>query len=348
MKKLLCLFVAFFVCSSLFSQPKVKNVILLIGDGMGLAQSYAAYLQNDKQLCMYNFPYTGLSITTCADKDVTDSGAGGTALAIGHKANYQAIGLDGTGNAHPSILKYAKQLGKSTAVIVSCDLTHATPASFIANVSNRNQQEKIALQYLEKQCDIAVGGGRSYFEANHRTDKLNLEDSLIKQGYNVVHSAEEFYACSNDKIFALLADGHLSEAKKRGDVLPKAMQKALSLMQDNENGFFMMVEGSKIDMEAHLNKYESMIDEVLDFDRCVQIAMEFAKTNPQTLVIVTADHETGGLTLPAKDEKTKDKWTTLNHTGVPVPIYAFGLGAENFTGVMQNTDVAKRIFKLMK
>ena len=348
MKRIFILFCIIFVSFFSFAQPKVKNVILLIGDGMGLTQSYAAYLHNGEKLCMYTFPYTGFSITSCADKKVTDSGAGGTALAIGHKANYQSIGLDESGNPHPSVLKYAKQLGKSTAIIVSCDLTHATPASFIANVENRNQQEEIALQYLQGHCDIAIGGGAAYFDAKSRKDKLNLQDSLRKQGYSVVYSEKDLYDCSNDKIFALLDRGHLPEAKKRGDILPKAMQKALDIVQDNENGFFMMIEGSKIDMEAHLNRYDAMIEEVLDFDRCVGIAAKFAETHPQTLVIVTADHETGGLTLPAKNNETKDKWTTLNHTGVPVPVYAFGSGAENFTGVMQNTDIAKKIFDLMK
>lgn len=126
------------------------------------------------------------------------------------------------------------------------------------------------------------------------------------------------------------------------------MLKALEQLDKNPNGFFMMLEGSRIDMEAHLNKYDAMVEETLDFDRCVAIALDFAKRKGNTLVVVTADHETGGLTLPAKGSKTQDKWTTLNHTGVPVPIYSFGPGAENFTRVMQNTDIFFEIYKLMK
>ena len=125
------------------------------------------------------------------------------------------------------------------------------------------------------------------------------------------------------------------------------MAKALEVIGRNEKGFFMMLEGSKIDMEAHYNKYKPMIDEVLDFDRCVAMALDFAKRDGNTLVIVTADHETGGLTLPAEGKKTKDVWTSSDHTGVPVPVYSFGQGAENFTGVMQNTDIFFEIYKLM-
>ena len=330
------------------AQSEVKNVILLIGDGMGLAQSYAAYLASGKSLSMYTMPYTGLSITSCADREVTDSGAGGTAIATGHKANYKAIGLDKNNISHPSLLKIAKQYGKSTAIVCSCDLTHATPAAFVANVKNRDLQEQIALSYLEEYCDIALGGGAERFTSKGRKDKLNLIDSLAKRGYAVVYSQDELSKCESEKIFGLFAEGHLPEASKRGGVMQQYMLKALEQLDKNPNGFFMMLEGSRIDMEAHLNKYDAMVEETLDFDRCVAIALDFAKRKGNTLVVVTADHETGGLTLPAKGSKTKDKWTTLNHTGVPVPIYSFGPGAENFTRVMQNTDIFFEIYKLMK
>ena len=330
------------------AQSEVKNVILLIGDGMGLAQSYAAYLANDKSLSIYTMPYTGLSITSCADREVTDSGAGGTAIATGHKANYKAIGLDENNISHPSLLKIAKQYGKSTAIVCSCDLTHATPAAFVANVKNRDLQEQIALSYLEEYCDIALGGGAERFTSKGRKDKLNLIDSLAKRGYAVVYSQDELSKCESEKIFGLFAEGHLPEASKRDGVMQQYMLKALEQLDKNPNGFFMMLEGSRIDMEAHLNKYDAMVEETLDFDRCVAIALDFAKRKGNTLVVVTADHETGGLTLPAKGSKTQDKWTTLNHTGVPVPIYSFGPGAENFTRVMQNTDIFFEIYKLMK
>ena len=348
MKKIFFVLLGVFLVNIGLAQPKPKNVIFLIGDGMGVAQTYAAYLANDKQLSIYTMPYVGLSITSCADKEVTDSGAGGTALAIGHKALYGSIGLDKNSKPHASLLKIAKNAFKSTAIITSCDVTHATPASFVANVKDRNLQDEIALSFIKENIDIVIGGGLDRFVPSKRKDKLNLLDSLVAKKYEIYNSLEQIKNTKSDRFYALLADGHLEEAKKRGDVLPESLEKTLKTLSKNENGFFIMLEGSKIDMEAHLHKYENMIEEVKDFDRCVAIALEFAKQNGETLVVVTADHETGGLTLPAENNLTKDEWTSWHHTAVPVPIFSYGVGAENFTGVMQNTDIFTEIYKLIR
>lgn len=335
-------------CVLAFSQAKVRNVILLIGDGMGLSQTYAAYLANGNKLAIFSMPYTGLSVTSCADRKVTDSGAGGTALATGHKALYGSIGLDENGFSHPSLLKIAKQYGKSTALVCSCELTHATPASFVANVKDRNSQEEIALAYLQSYCDVALGGGRQRFCADKRKDKKNLEDALRDVGYGIVYSLSELQSCEKDKIIGLFADGHLPIARERGSLLPDCFAEALKHISKNENGFFVMLEGSQIDMEAHENRYERMNEETLDFDRCIKAALDFAKADRETLVVVTADHATGGLTLVSNGKKTADKWSSDGHTGEPVPIYAFGPGAERFTGVMQNTDIFFEIYKLIQ
>lgn len=348
MKKTFFLLLALLLFNIGFSQPRPKNVILLIGDGMGIAQTYAAYLANDKQLTMYTMPYVGLSITYCANKEVTDSGAGGTAIAIGEKALYGSIGLDSNSQPRASLLKIAKNSFKSTAIITSCDVTHATPASFVANVKDRNQQDEIALSFIKENIDIVIGGGKDRFVASKRKDKLNLIDSLTKKKYEIYSDLEQIKNTKSDRFYALLGEGHLDNAKKRGDVLPESLEKTLNTLSKNENGFFIMLEGSKIDMEAHLHKYNEMIDEVKDFDKCVEIALEFAKKNGETLIVVTADHETGGLTLPADNNLTKDEWTSWHHTAVPVPIFSFGVGAENFTGVMQNTDVFWKIYSLIK
>lgn len=348
MKKIILAFLAIFLFANLYSQPKPKNIIFFIGDGMGVAQTYATYLANDKQLTIYTMPYVGLSITYCANKEVTDSGAGGTALAIGQKALYGSIGLDSLSNPHLSLLKIAKNQGKSTAIITSCDVTHATPASFVANVKDRNQQDEIALSFIKENIDIVIGGGKDRFVASKRKDKLNLIDSLTEKKYEIYSDLEQIKNTKSNRFYALLTEGHLDNAKKRGDVLPESLEKTLNILSENENGFFIMLEGSKIDMEAHLHKYNDMIDEVKDFDKCVEIALEFAKKNGETLIVVTADHETGGLTLPADNNLTKDEWTSWHHTAVPVPIFSYGVGAENFTGVMQNTDVFWKIYSLIK
>ncbi|MDD2488098.1 MAG: alkaline phosphatase [Bacteroidales bacterium] len=336
-----------------FSQP--KNVILLIGDGMGLSQAYGAYTANKGQLNMFTMPITGFSKTYCADRFNTDSGAGATALAIGHKANYESIGLDSLWMPHPSLIKLAKKKGLSTSIITTCDLTHATPASFVANVRNRKMNEEIALSYLNGDVDIFIGGGLKNFISKYRKDKFSLTDSLNARGYKVLYKLDELNFLQtknqgNNLIAGLLYDEHPPLAKERNDMLCKSLTKTLSLLSNNDKGFFIMLEGSQIDFEAHLNRFDNMVEEILDFDKAVGIAIEYAKKDKNTLVIVIADHETGGLTINGGDFKkgeVNDKWTSLNHTGVMVPIYAFGVGAENFSGVMENTDVFKKISLLL-
>lgn len=337
-----------------FSQP--KNVILMIGDGMGLAHAYAAYTVNKGQLNMFDMPVTGFSKTYSADKYITDSGAGGTAIATGQKANNESIGLDSLWFPHPSLMTLAKKKGLSTGIVVTCDITHATPASFYANVKHRKMDQEIALALLDENVDIFIGGGLKNFLAKNRKDGLSLTDSLEKRGYKLVYNLDELVSLKVNKdkkknlVGGLFYDGHPPLARKRNDMLTKSLEKTLKLLSGNNKGFFLMLEGSQIDFEAHLNRFDNMVEEVLDFDKAVGLAIEFAKRDKNTLVIVIADHETGGLTINGgsiEEGKVKDKWTSFNHTAIMVPIYAFGLGAENFTGVMDNTDVFTKISSLL-
>jgi alkaline phosphatase len=331
-----------------FCQKKPKNIILLIGDGMGLAQVYSAYQKNNEKLFLYSLPHVALSITTCADRKVTDSGAGGTAISTGHKTYYHAIGVDKDTMPQQTLLEYAKQQGKKTAILVSCDLTHATPACFISHVKDRNLQEDIAKYYLNGNCDIFLGGGLKRFTAETRKDKENLIDSLKTKGYEVVYTEKELKKAKNDKIAGFFADEHLPLVKERKDIEQKFLDKTLEEFSKDKNGFFIMLEGSQIDMQAHDNHYDEMVDEVLDFDACVRKAVEFAKKDGNTLVVVTADHETGGLTLSAKDNGFEAKFSTDGHSGVPIIIYSYGVASQEFEGVMQNNETGEKLFKLMK
>ncbi|MDD3725258.1 MAG: alkaline phosphatase [Bacteroidales bacterium] len=338
-----------FFSISLNSFSQAKNVILMIGDGMGLAHAYSAYTMNNDSLNIFTMPITGLVRTACSDRLITDSGAGGTAFAIGQKAPYEAIGLDSLYKPHPSIMKLAKENGLSTSIIVSCDITHATPASFIANVKHRKMNEEIALAYLDSDIDIVIGGGLKNFLPNNRKDKLDLRDNLINQGYNFIYSKDSLEFIK-DKTFALLYDSHPPKAKLRDNMLERGLERTIEVLSKKDKGFFIMLEGSQIDFESHTHSFDSMIDEVLDFDRAVRVALEFAKRDGNTLVIVIADHETGGLTMVEGDNnkgKFKDKWSTFNHTATMVPVYAFGKGSENFTGVMENTDVFYKIKRIL-
>ncbi len=344
--KFLSFIVLFAICGSLSAQ-KAKNVILLIGDGMGINQLYSTYEANNRSLNIYTMPNTALSITNCVDRRVTDSGAGGTAIACGEKTYYHAIGVDKDTMPITSLLETCKQMGKKTAIIVSCNLNHATPASFIAHVKDRDMYEDIATFYLSGNCDIFLGGGKKNFIA--RKDQRNLINELQSKGYEIVYNTDELSTTKGDRIAGFFAENHLPLYKQRGNIMQTNLQTTIDKLKDNKEGFFIMLEGSQIDMQAHSNHFPEMIEEALDFDSCVKIALDFARKDKNTLVVVTADHETGGLTLPANNKDMDTcKWTTTGHTSSPIIIYAEGPGSENFHGVIQNNTQNRLILEAIK
>ena len=227
-------------------------------------------------------------------------------------------------------------------------MTNATPAAFIANNESRKNEEAIAEDFLETDIDLFIGGGVKFFEK--RGDGRNISQELRDKGYTVVYSMDDVMKVEKGRLGALLADNGLPRmVKGRGDMLPKATGQALKILSNNsDKGFFVMVEGSQIDGGGHANDGEVVITETIDFDAAVKVAFDFADTHPGTLVVITADHETGGLTLVGNDDGGLDcAFSTTSHTGVPVPVYAYGAGAEKFTGIMDNTDIPKKIASLM-
>jgi alkaline phosphatase len=321
--------------------PKAKNIILMIGDGMGVAQVFAAYTAQKGQSHMMSFPVTGFSMTQSASHYITDSGAGGTALATGKRTYNGAIGVDMNKQPLPTILEIAKQNGLATGIVVSCAVTHATPASFYAHQASRAQDEDIAADLLKTQPDVIIGGGYKAFA--DRKDGRNLIEELKKAGYQVADSTAELSNYKSGKLAALVAQGHPAKVTAgRGDLLPKATQTALNILSQNKKGFFLMVEGSQIDWGGHDNDVEYIVQETIDFDKTVGVALEFAKKDGNTLVIVTADHETGGFALTEgniAEGKVGGKFILKDHTAVMVPIFAYGPGAEAFMGVQLNTDI---------
>lgn len=322
-----------------------KNVILLIGDGMGITQIYAAMNASAERLNITRCTYSALVTTNSADNDITDSGAGGTAIATGIKTYNGAIGVAPNKEPATSILKIAEQHGLSTGIVVTCDVTHATPASFIANVDNRGQAEDIAAEYLKTDVDVFIGGGYNAFAK--RKDEKNFIDSLKFRKYDIALSIDEVAAYKGKKLAGLLYAEHPPKySEGRGNMLTVATSKALDMLSTNKKGFFLMVEGSQIDWGGHNNDIDYIVNEMLDFDRTVGLALDFAEKNPGTLVIVTSDHETGGLTLIESDTdkgKMKPAFSTKHHTAAPVPLFAFGTGASNFRGFMDNTDIFKTL-----
>lgn len=328
--------------------PKIKNIIFLIGDGMGTSQVYAAMLASEDSLNMEKAETAGFSTTNSLNQKITDSAAAGTALATGKKTRNGILAQDTTGNNFVSILKVAEQNGLSTGLVATATITHATPASFVANQPSRNMYEAIAADFMKTDIEVFIGGGYNHFA--RRSDSLNYVDSLLAKDYTVVRTLEELKTTEASKIAGLLYDEHpprMSEG--RGDMLPVATRKALDVLSTNEKGFFLMVEGSQIDWGGHGNDADYVVKETLDFDKAIGVALKFREQHPNTLVVVTADHETGGLSLPSPDgdyHKSEPAFSTGGHTSVMVPVFAWGPGAEEFTGIFDNTEFFTKFLEL--
>ena len=324
---------------------KALNVIYFIGDGTALPQVYAGMLASKQDLVFSHFPYIGVVDTHSASNDITDSAAGGTALASDHKTKNAMVGLNPDSIPVKTLLEVFHEQGKETGIVVTSYVTHATPASFYAKVPHRRQYEDIAVQMAENEnINLIIGGGMKHF--NQRKDSVNLVERMENElGWKVYDTLANIDV-TNKKYAVMANDGHMPPAAERGDFLPRAVKTALKSLDGAENGFFLMVEGSQIDFACHGNDSAWMVDEVVDFSYAIQIALNYAEEHGNTLVVVTADHETGGLTMPDKQGKYTNVsfcYSTSSHTCLPVMVYAYGPGAEQFTGWMQNTAIKGKI-----
>lgn len=327
---------------------KVKNVILMIGDGMSLCHIQSAWTANRGHLWLENAEYTGLSKTNCLDKLVTDSGAGGTALASGKKTKYHSVGVDGEGRPAKSLVESAKEKGLGAGIAVTCRLWDATPADFCCHVPDREMEYEIMAQYVDTPADVVVGPGSS--KMVNRKDGRNLFEELRAKGFSTPNSLDEMESIKSGRVFCVTDSFDTPLPAVRGNYLERAALNAINILDKNPDGFFLMIEGSQLDDYGHFNDIDLLMQETHDFDRTVGAMFRWAAQDGETLVVVTADHETGGLTLVDGDleqGKIVCKFSTGGHSGTMVPIYAFGPGAERFTGIIDNTDVAKRIRELL-
>lgn len=316
----------------------VKNVILMIGDGMGLPQVSCGWTANHGQLNLDNFQYTGISRTYCASQLITDSGAGGSALACGQKTTCHYIAKDPEGNDMLSLIDYAHLAGMKAGVSVVCALDDATPVSFCCHDTSRYSTDALIADYLETKADLVVGGGRNYFMK--RDDGRNIADELAANGWNVATDETAFFAVDSLPLFGILADGDYPLPSVRGDLFTRQTMKAIEML-DNDQGFFLMVEGSLIDGWCHENVIENMVAEMLDFDKTIGAVLEWAAADGETLVVVTADHESGALTLLDGDYHeglVEVHFANDGHSNIQVPLYAFGPQAWNFTGTKENCE----------
>ena len=331
-----------------FKTEKPKNIILFIGDGMGVSQVFAGITANQGQLFIENCRHIGFSKTQSSDDYVTDSAAGGTAIASGVKTYNGAIGVDADTIPVNTILEEAEEEGLATGLVSTSAITHATPASFIAHQPNRGMYQEIAADFLETDIDVFIGGGLSHFIA--RKDGRNLIKELQDKGYTVENDFNKISKIKKGKLAGLTAQVHNPRIAEREDMLPKATQTAINVLDNTDKSFFLMVEGSQIDWGGHANSTTYIVEEMLDLDQAVGKALAYAAKDGETLVIVTSDHETGGMALTDGNIETgalRAEYPTGSHTGVMVPVFAYGPGAEEFIGIMENTDLYVKMKKLL-
>lgn len=330
------------------SEPKKPlNIILLIGDGMGLAQvSVPFYFQKDSS-AFYRFPAVGLAETSSATRPITDSAAGATALSSGVVTYSGAIGVDNDSMAVPSIVEIVSKRGWKTGFVVTSTVQHATPASFYAHVDGRQQYEDITTHLVRSDIDFFAGGGIKYF--TKRKDSINYLHHLTEKGFTWDTSSLKYGLNPTEKYGFLLAqDGLPKMTEGRGNYLSDATRLALDYFTQSKSPFFLMVEGSQIDWGGHQNDAPYLIAEMLDFDKVIGEVLDFAKKDGNTLVIVTADHETGGLALGGKNngyEEITPTFSTTGHTATLIPVFAYGPGAENFGGLYKNTAIFHKMLE---
>ena len=329
-------------------RKKVTNVILLIGDGMGLAQIYAGYTAAAGQLNLFNFLNIGLSKNTSADSYITDSAAGATAMATGQKTNNRFVGVDSMGKVLLSIPELIVTKGMKSGLISAGDITDATPASFYAHQKERSFSEEIAADFLNSPVDILIGGNYAAFE--QRKDSQNLISALQHKGYVTTNHFTDLDSISANKFIVLDTEAIKPKQNGRGKFLVESLSKTLKVLSKNKKGFFIMAEGAQIDHGGHQNNTGFMVQEMLDFDQLVGEAMRFVDKNKETLLIVTADHETGGMSLlngNLKKGYISGNFSTDDHTAIPVPVFAYGPHALDFRGVYENTDLFKKIMLII-
>jgi alkaline phosphatase len=338
-------------------RQKPVNLILFIGDGMGVSQVYTAITASGNSMTFPSFPVTGFSKTHSLNNYSTDSAAGGTALATGEKTNNRMIAVRPDSTRLMTLLEYARADGKSTGIVCTSSLTDATPAAFTAHVPLRYEYRAIAEWYVNGTADIFIGGGKKYFEAGIDSTGMrrwseDLISRLTDKGYDVTYDLESFVASGSDRIAGLMTDNDLPMICQGRDpqYLARATAKAIEVLSKNRKGFVLMVEGSEIDDAGHNNSTSMVAEEVMDMDRAVAVARDFAVRDGKTLVVVTADHETGGMSITSgnlREREVTGAFSFKGHSGVMVPVFAFGPGSMAFTGILENTELFHNFFRLL-
>ena len=359
---LICAVAMLLSIGTLLAQKPVKNIIYMIGDGMGLSSVSMMQLINNYEPTIFDQAENiALQKTYSADNRVTDSAASGTALATGVKTNNTMLGIRPDLSHAESLLELAQRKGMATGVVVTTYLQHATPAAFYAHIDSRHKLAEISEQLLRSNLDVAIGGGMAFFEERYG-NKEEAQKAITEAGFAYVSSMEELEnADNNTRTLAIVSDKEVGADS--GTYLAEATSKALTMLEAqskgkgkrSKQGFVLMVEGSLIDSMAHGNNAEAQQKEMESFMQAVEVAVEYARRHPDTLVVVTADHETGGLALISAnadfnlaEQGVEFKWSTGGHSGQMVPIYLYGAAAESINGIMENTELNAKLKALIK
>jgi alkaline phosphatase len=336
---------------------EVKNIIFFIGDGMGINQITAARIQSvgaNGRLAIDKMAVTGLVTNHSIDRLITESAASATAMATGYKTRNKMVGVSPDTSILVTILEAARDKGMSTGLVATSSITHATPACFAAHVASRQDHATIAQQIVEANVEVVFGGGRKYFipkrmNGSKRDDEMNLIEVAEQKGYKYVENKAQLVNAGSDRILGLFQLGPM-ETLPQEPSLAQMTEKAINILNKNDSGFFLLVEGSQIDWASHDNNFEECVRQLLLFDDAIDVAINFADNNKSTLIIITADHETGGMNIVGGDVDGQDikiKWISKSHTGQMIPLFAYGPQAFKFTGIKDNTDIPKILARLL-
>ena len=343
-------------------QPKIDNIIYMIGDGMGLA--HVSMLQIEQKYAPSAFDRAqniALTKTYSLNNRVTDSAASGTALATGYKTNNSTLGLTPEGVRVESIIEKGEKQNYATGFVVTCYVNHATPAAFYAHVEKRGDNDGIISDFMKtKNIDVVFGGGAKYFDRYFKAQNKDYVAELKNKGYNVLLNIDELKSVNRGDVIGLFAEGDMPLKRQgRGEYLAEATAQALEILTNNvkeqkKDGFVLMVEGSKIDGEGHGKNIEGILAETRDFEKAIHVAMDYADAHPGTLVVVTSDHETSGLAIPSNktdftlpESGISYNFATSSHTGIMVPVFLYGTGADQISGIMENSELSQKLQKMI-
>ena len=321
---------------------------MMIGDGMGISQISSSMYSSNNYTPLERSEFVGLIKTHSLDDLVTDSAASGTALSSGVKTYNGVLGLDQNYNPVKTILEICRDEGYMTAIIVTSTIVHATPAAYYSKSKSRYEYQKIADELLKSNVNFFVGGGEKYF--NNRDDKRNLMEEM--RNYSFVNNLEDYRNINSKNIgFFTAYDDPIQKNFGREPSLYDIIEATIQKLKNFDNPFFILVEGSQIDWAEHDNDPEYLLSEMLEFDEAIDISYKYAEESKNTLVVVTADHETGGAAIVSgnlEESVVKINYSSEDHTSEMVPVFSIGPYSENFKGVYDNTEIFNKLFEIVK